>query len=92
MLIQLNTISRCFKSLGQVVGLPSDLLDKIESSAAVPYDGLVEVCDARLRKYKDDQLTLTWRNVAEALCLVRQEQLSQDIMKVYSTGEFKLMV
>ncbi len=92
MLIQLNTISRCFKSLGQVVGLPSDLLDKIESSAAVPYDGLVEVCDAWLRKYKDDQLTLTWRNVAEALSLVGQEQLSQDIMKVYTTGEFKLMV
>ena len=73
--------------LGQVVGLPSDLLDQIESSAAVPYDGLVEVCDAWLRKYRDNDWIITWSNVAEAVRSLGEHQLSHSIMEVYSSGK-----
>ncbi len=87
LLIQLNPIMHQFKVLGQVVGISSDLLDQIESSTANPHDGLVEVCDAWLRKCRDNDVTLTWKHVAEALSLIGQKQLSHDIMQVYTTGK-----
>ncbi len=73
-----------FKLLGQAVGISSDLLDQIESSAANPHDGLVEVYNTWLRKCEDNDVTLTWKHVAEALSLIIQKQLSG--IQVFSTG------
>ncbi len=60
LLIQLAPMMNQFKLLGQVVCISSDLLDQIESSAANPHDGLVEVCNAWLRKCEDSDATLTY--------------------------------
>ncbi len=89
LLIQLNPMMNHFKLLGQVVGISSDLLDQIESSTANPHDGLVEVCDAWLRKCEDNDLTLTWKHVAEALSLIVQKQLSG--IQVFSTGKVQYL-
>ncbi len=71
LLIQLTPMMmNQFKLLGQVVGISSDLLDQIESSAANPHDGLVKVCNAWLRNCEDNDVTLTWKHVAEALSLI----------------------
>ncbi len=87
LLIQLKPMMHQFKPLGQVVGISSDLLDQIESSVANPHDGLVEVCDAWLRKCEDNDVTLTWKHVADTLSLIGQKKLSHDIMQVYKTGK-----
>ena len=87
LLIQLNPISQHFKQLGNHVGISSDVIDQIESSVAIPYDGLVEVCDAWLRKCRDNDWTLTWRTVSEVLTLMGQHKLSHGISQVYVTGK-----
>ncbi len=86
LLIELKSISQYFKQLGSHIGISRDYLDQIESSVAVPYDGLVEVCDAWLRKCEDNEITLTWRHLADILSSMEQHQLSHNIMQVYATG------
>ncbi len=91
-LIQLSSLAHEFKSIGRFAGLNIDLLDEIESCVSVPYDGLVEVCDAWLRKCQEDTNALTWRNVAEILSLLGHNQLSHDIMQVYITGKRSIYI
>ncbi len=78
LLFKLNPISSNFKLLGSLAGISTDLLDQIESSVVVPHDGLVEVCNAWLRKCEDDGVTLTWKMVADILATMGHQDLSFD--------------
>ena len=76
-----------YKQFGMVAGVPTDVLDEIESSCEKAYDALVEVCDHWLRMCKDEKITPSWRIVAEILSLIGQYQLSHDLLEVYKTGK-----
>ena len=83
-------MSKDFRLFGSVAGISPDTLDKIVTSSAAPYDGLVEVCDAWLDKCRKEKTTPTWSAVADILSLVGQDKLSRDIMQVYTTGKIIL--
>ena len=87
MLIQLRPIEDYYKQFGMTAGVPTDVLDEIESSCEKAYDALVEVCDQWLRKCRDEKITPSWRIVAEILSLIGQYQLSHDLLEVYKTGK-----
>ena len=80
-----------FKLLGSVAGISPDFLDRIVSSSAAPFDGLVEVCDAWLDKCRKENIPPTWSAVGEILSLIGWDKLSYDIMQVYKTGMNNLL-
>jgi len=79
-------VEKHYKQFGQVAGVPTTFLDAIESNSLKNYDALVEVCDNWLRKCREENITPTWRIVAEILSLIGQYQLSHDLLEVYKTG------
>ena len=85
-MIQLRPISEHFKLFGSVAGISPVSLNKIVDSSAIPFDGLVEVCDAWLDKCRKENTPPTWSAVAEILSLIGQDKLSHDITQVYTTG------
>ena len=86
--MQLRPMEEHYKQFGVRAGIPTAMLDAVESSSLKAYDALVEVCDYWLRKCKEDKITPTWRIVAEILSLIGQYQLSHDLLEVYKTGKY----
>ncbi len=86
LLIQLGPIIDKFRLFGSVAGISPAILDEITAHAAVPYDGMVEVCDAWLKKCRAENVTPTWTAVAEILSLLGYHAMSHNILLVYETG------
>ena len=88
LLMQLRPMEEHYKQFGLRAGIPTAMLEAIESSSLKAYDALVEVCDYWLRKCKEEKITPTWRIVAEILYLIGQYQLSHELLEVYKTGMY----
>ena len=82
-LIELKHIAADWKKLGGHLGFSdSDMEIFQHATQGVDFDCLVELFEAWLKKTKKP----TWRLVADALTSMGEEDLAQEILNIYKTG------
>ena len=82
-LIELKHTAADWKKLGGHLGFSdSDMEIFQHATQEVDFDCLVKLFDAWLKKTKKP----TWRLIADALTSMGEEDLAQEILKIYKTG------
>ena len=82
-LIELKPIAADWKKLGRHLGFSdSDMEIFQHATQGVDFNCLVELFKAWLKKTKNP----TWRLIADALKSMGQDDLAQEILNVYTTG------
>ncbi len=83
MLIELRSVSSKWKEFGKQLQFTSSELQQMKvSSDGTDFGAFIELCDNWLRKTEKP----TWKMLAQALKNIDEQQLSENILKIYKTG------
>ena len=77
---------------GSVAGVFPVQLNEIVTTSATSYDGLAEVCDLWLEKCRKENTSPTWHAVEDILTLIGYRKMADDLLQVYSTGIYSVLI
>ena len=86
LIMQLSPVEHVWKSYGEAIGVPQDILSQINSMEVGNHDKLVEVIDYWLHMHPKN-IPPTWKEVCKGLEIIGYNELAEEIVKVYTTGK-----
>ncbi|XP_064402268.1 uncharacterized protein LOC135348048 isoform X2 [Halichondria panicea] len=83
-LVQIRSMKHKWRELAETMRVPETMIEQIEDSCGINHGGcLTEVIDQWMRSCSGRP---TWRELADHLHNIGEEQLSQELMTIYDTG------